>query len=222
MQLGGILRMHGSCSMMRNEFRAKPPWRATFYDATCCRVMTIVVCNMQSEDSTSQVIVWKNLNTVMACHDVPNRTLKGSWRIAPQQIGTWFTSYMVVQMHLCLWRTRREHASSIGPNPSRSILRPAFGVTSKTNINSSTSNTKNATTIIEAETCYLVIRPWWLSSSATSEDGFSRLDLWLAFWYFWYRQWVGFMHLVHSTNQIPTTSLFSFFSFSLHIQNVLY
>jgi hypothetical protein len=32
--------------------------------------------------------------------------------------------------------------------------------------------------------------------AATSEEGLSRLELWLAFWHFCYRQWGGFMQLV--------------------------
>jgi hypothetical protein len=55
---------------------------------------------------------------------------------------------------------------------------------------------KNAASSLEAETLYLAIRAWWLSSGATTEAGLSRLDLWLAFWHFRYRQWGGFMQLV--------------------------
>jgi hypothetical protein len=55
---------------------------------------------------------------------------------------------------------------------------------------------KNAASTSESETRYLAIRAWWLSSGATSEEGLSRLELWLAFWHFHYRQWGGFMQLV--------------------------
>ena len=55
---------------------------------------------------------------------------------------------------------------------------------------------KNATSTSELDTRYLAIRAWWLSSRATSEEGLSRLELWLAFWHFRYRQWGGFMQLV--------------------------
>jgi hypothetical protein len=56
----------------------------------------------------------------------------------------------------------------------------------------------NAASASESETRYLAIRAWWLSSGATSEEGLSRLELWLAFWHFHYRQWGGFMQLVSS------------------------
>jgi hypothetical protein len=55
---------------------------------------------------------------------------------------------------------------------------------------------KNAASASESETRYLAIRARWLSSRATSEEGLSRLELWLAFWHFRYCQWGGFMQLV--------------------------
>ena len=55
---------------------------------------------------------------------------------------------------------------------------------------------KNAKSLEEAEERYLAIRSWWLSSGATTDEGVVRLDLWLAFWHFRYRQWGGFMDLV--------------------------
>jgi hypothetical protein len=41
------------------------------YESVHCRVMTIVVCNMQSEDATAQSVLWKNLNDVMAKYGIP-------------------------------------------------------------------------------------------------------------------------------------------------------
>jgi hypothetical protein len=57
----------------------------------------------------------------------------------------------------------------------------------------------------EAETKYLAIRAWWLSSGAASEQGLPRLELWLAFWHFRYRQWGGFMDLV---SQLSSSTYF--------------
>ena len=47
------------------------------YDPTYCRVMTIAVCNMYSEDAVAQSVFWKNLNVVVAKHDVPKPKFKG-------------------------------------------------------------------------------------------------------------------------------------------------
>ena len=40
------------------------------HDSTYCRVMTIAVCDMQSEDVATQSVVWKNLKAHMAQHGV--------------------------------------------------------------------------------------------------------------------------------------------------------
>jgi hypothetical protein len=47
------------------------------YDSTYCRVMTIAVCDMQSEDATAQSVLWKNLNVVLARHGIPEPKFKG-------------------------------------------------------------------------------------------------------------------------------------------------
>jgi hypothetical protein len=39
--------------------------------------MTIAVCDMQSEDAAAQMVLWKNLNDVMARHSVPEPKFKG-------------------------------------------------------------------------------------------------------------------------------------------------
>jgi hypothetical protein len=52
----------------------------------------------------------------------------------------------------------------------------------------------------EAESRYLAIRAWWLSLGAASEDAIRDLKLWLAFWYFRYRKWGGFMQMVSSSS----------------------
>jgi hypothetical protein len=47
------------------------------YDSAYCRVMTIAVCGMQSEDAAAQMVLWKNLNDVMARHGIPEPKFKG-------------------------------------------------------------------------------------------------------------------------------------------------
>ena len=43
---------------------------------------------------------------------------------------------------------------------------------------------KNVKSMAEAETKFLAIRAWWMSSGAATEQALSRLELWLAFWHF--------------------------------------
>ena len=40
---------------------------------------------------------------------------------------------------------------------------------------------KNAKSMEEAETKYLAIRAWWMSSGAATQQALPRLELWLAF-----------------------------------------
>jgi hypothetical protein len=47
------------------------------YDSTYCRVMTIAICDMQSEDVAALSVVWKNLNALMAQHGVDKVNFKG-------------------------------------------------------------------------------------------------------------------------------------------------
>jgi hypothetical protein len=46
------------------------------YGSAYCQVMTITVCDMQSEDAAAQMVLWKNLNDVMARHGVPEPKFK--------------------------------------------------------------------------------------------------------------------------------------------------
>jgi hypothetical protein len=59
---------------------------------------------------------------------------------------------------------------------------------------------KDSKTMDEAESRYLAIRAWWLSSGAASEDAIRDLNLWLAFWHFRYRQWGGCMQMVRPSS----------------------
>ena len=59
---------------------------------------------------------------------------------------------------------------------------------------------KDAKTIDEAETNYHVIRSWWLSSGAATEEGILGLSEWLEFGHFRYRQWNGHMILVNASS----------------------
>jgi hypothetical protein len=37
----------------------------------------IAVCDMQSKDATDQIVLWKNLNDIMARHGSPETKFKG-------------------------------------------------------------------------------------------------------------------------------------------------
>ena len=50
---------------------------AHVYDSTYCKVMTIVVCDMQSEDVKAQVVFWSNVNAVAAKMGISEVNFKG-------------------------------------------------------------------------------------------------------------------------------------------------
>ncbi len=166
------------------------------YDATYCRVMTIAVCDMQSEDSAAQTVVWNNLNAVMARHDIPNPNFKGfmadsaqaNWNSIRVVYGSGDASVPIENKE----RTCLFHWTQSLEKHTKAHIRPDL----QDQHRMLCKQYKNARTLAEAESRYLAIRAWWLSEGTTSEDGLSRLELWLAFWHFRYRQWGGFMQLV--------------------------
>jgi hypothetical protein len=166
------------------------------YPATYCHVMTIAVCDMQSEDSAAQTVVWNNLNAVMARHDIPNPNFKGfmadsaqaNWNSIRVVYGSGDASVpMENKERTCLF-----HWTQSLEKHTKAHIRPDLQGQHRMLC----KQYKNARTLAEAESRYLAIRAWWLSEGTTSEDGLSRLELWLAFWHFRYRQWGGFMQLV--------------------------
>jgi hypothetical protein len=47
------------------------------YDSTYYYIMTITICDMQSEDAAVQSVLWKNLNVVLMRHGVLEPKFKG-------------------------------------------------------------------------------------------------------------------------------------------------
>jgi hypothetical protein len=157
------------------------------YDSTYCRVMTIVVCNMQSEDAAAQSVLWKNLNVVIAKHGVPNPKFKGFMADSAQ--ANWNAVRVIYgsddaaipmkdqeRTYLFHWtQSLEKHAKA----DIRADLQDQHRLLCK--------QYKNTTSAADSETRYLAIRAWWLSSGTTTTQSLSRLELWLAFWHFRYR-----------------------------------
>ena len=68
---------------------------------------------------------------------------------------------------------------------------------------------KNATSPKDSEMQYLAIKAWWLLSGAYSGEGLKRLELWLAFWHFRYRQWSGVTEIVSPLHPLSNYLLVS-------------
>jgi hypothetical protein len=148
------------------------------------------VCEMQLRDVATQSVLWKNLNDVMAKHGVLEPKFKGfmadsaqaNWNAVKVIYGTRDpTIPMKNRERTCFfhWTQSLEKRISV--------------LTFKDQHQQLYRQYKFAASPFKSETCYLTIRAWWLSSEATTKQGLSRLELWLAFWYFHYRQWGGFI-----------------------------
>ena len=172
------------------------------YDSTYCRVMTIACCDMQSEDNTAQQVMWKNLNAVMARNSVPNVQFKGFMADSAQ--ANWNAVRIVYG-----------NGNKEDPMPNRTRTcyfhwTQSLEKHTKTYILSCFQDKhwtlckqyKDARSMAEADTRYFAIRAWWTSSGAATVDGYSHLQLWLAFWHFRYRQWGGFMVLVSARTNV--------------------
>ena len=147
------------------------------YDSAYCQVMTIAVCDMQSEDVAAQMVLWKNLNVVMARHGVPSLKFKGfmansvqaNWNAVRVIYGS--SDAMVPmkdQERTCLFHW----AQSLEKHTKADIR-----VDLQHEYRQLCKQYKNAAIASKSEIRYLAIQAWWLSSVASSKEGLSQLEL---------------------------------------------
>jgi hypothetical protein len=170
------------------------------YDPCYCRVMTIAVCDMQSEDCIAQINFWKNLNVVMGKHGIALPYFKGfmadcaqaNWNAVRVIYGSGDPSEpMLNRERTCLF-----HWSQSMEKHTKADIRADL----QDQHRKLCKQYKNAESLSESEVRFHAIRTWWHSSGATTEEGLRRLQLWLAFWHFRYRQWGRFMDTVRFYN----------------------
>ena len=186
------------------------------YDSQYCKVLTIACCDMQSKDGTTQIYFWENLNVVMVENDVSKVNFKrfmtdnaqANWNAVRMIYGDGDpTLPMVVRERTCLF-----HWYASLDNVIQKYIKPSLQFQHK----QICKDYKDAKTMDDAETKYHVIRSWWLSSGAASEEGILGLSEWLGFWHFRYRQWGGHMLFV-STYQISFFNVIHFSSTVIYI-----
>lgn len=196
MQPGGDLQ---DCWVMFDHVKRVSSWTTMachVYDSKYCKVMTIALCDMQSEDAEAQELFWLHLNEVMRKNGLETTNFKGfmadsagaNWHAVRKVYGNGDPNKcMENRERTCLfhWTKCLQRATS------KNIL-PGF----QDQHIAMCKVWKDAKSQEEAEAQYNVIRGWWLSSGATTEDGRRSLNDWMAFWHFRYRQWGGSMQLV--------------------------
>ena len=180
------------------------------YDSRYCKVLTVAICDMQSEDHIAQILFWENLNKVMANNGVPNVNFKGFMADSAQ------ANWMAV---------RRVYGSGDPKVPMEDRERSCFFhwmanldkyTTKHIKLSLQVQHKKicleyrDAKTMPEAEVKYHAIRAWWLSAGAATEDDLIALSEWLGFWHYRYRQWGGKMILVSPMSPLLMDLYFAF------------
>jgi hypothetical protein len=140
------------------------------YDAAYCKVMTIAVCDMQSEDTMAQCIMWRELNDLMAKNGIENTNFKGFMADSAQ--ANWNAIRIVygngdpkVPMEN-RERTCLLHWTTSLKRHTQKFIKPDM----QDQHNRFCKQYKDSKTMDGAESRYLAIRARWLSSGATSKD----------------------------------------------------
>jgi hypothetical protein len=187
------------CFVMFDHVKRVKSWTTLachVYDSKYCKVMTIAVCDMQTEGTEGQMIFWNCLNNVMKDNGVPNPDFKGFMCDSAQAnfnaVRTVYGSGdpkvpMVDRERTCLFHW----ATSMHKHTEKHIAKAFQAQHIRL-----CRQYKDATTMAEADQMYLQLKAWWYSSGAADEDSIRELEDWLAFWHFRYRQWGGFMETV--------------------------
>jgi hypothetical protein len=102
--------------------------------------MTIAVCNMQSQGTIVQCIMWKKLNKFMKKNGVGKPNFKASWRIVRRPTGMLSKLSMAIMTQRSPWRTKSSLASYIGLHCRNNTYGSTSSLTCKSNIVASASN----------------------------------------------------------------------------------
>ncbi len=138
------------------------------YDSFYYKVMTIVICDMQSEDMEIQCVMWWNLNKVMANNGVPNLNFK---RFMANNIHA---SQNVVQIiygnkDVSESMVDREQTCFFHWNQSMDKHKIVDEARVMKKIKTLCYEYKNAIFLEEADVRCVIIQCWWYSSGVVDE-----------------------------------------------------
>jgi hypothetical protein len=164
MQPGGDLE---DAWIMFDHFKRVKYWTTLachIYDSAYRRVMTITIYDMQLKDADAQMVLWKNLNDVMARHGIPEPKFKGfmvdsaqaNWNAIRVIYGSGDTTIsMKDQERTCFF-----HWAQSLEKHTKADIRANLQYQHR----QLCRQYKNAALASESK-----IRSWWLSSGATTE-----------------------------------------------------
>jgi hypothetical protein len=159
------------------------------YDPDYCSVMTIVVCDMQSERADAQERVWLSLLAVTEKHGMSNVNFKGfmcdsaqaNFNVVRVVFGSEDpTVPMENREKMCLfhWKMALEHHTKqlIRADLQDEHIRLC-------------QEYRKSPSIADANAAMASIKAWWFLSGAVIEAGLKELNSWIDFWHVRYEQW---------------------------------
>jgi len=159
------------------------------YDLLYCKGLTIVVCDMQFEDTETQQLMWTKLNQTMLKYMFPKSNFQGfmvdnaqaNWNVViiVYGLGDPFIR-MVDKEHICLF-----HWIQSFDKHTKQLIRPKLQDEHKVLCH----EYKNATSFGDVDNHYVLICSWWLSFGVAFEASVHKLSNWLNFWHFRVKQW---------------------------------
>ena len=159
-------------------------------------MMTVAVCDMQSEDCEAQCVMWRCLNEVMARHGLLIVNFKGfmansagaNWNAVCKIYGSGDPqTKMPDRERTCLlhWTTSMNRHTD---NHIKKEFQEQHRLLCK--------QYKDSKMSADGEVRYLAIRAWWQSCGALDDAALKQLDQWLAFSHYQYQQWGVSMQMV--------------------------
>jgi hypothetical protein len=189
MQLGGDLENEW---VMFDHVKRVKDWTTLgvhVYDPEYRKVMTIAVCDMQSEKSDAQERVWLSMLTVLEKHGIININFKGFMCDSAQAnfnaVRVIFESGdptvpMANKERTCLfhWKMALERHTKqlIRPDLQAEHIRLC-------------QEYRSCQSLDDANAALASIKAWWFSSGVVSEAGLKELTNWVDFWHFRFDQW---------------------------------
>jgi len=86
------------------------------YELIYYKVMMIAVCDMQSEDTEVQCMLWRKLNTIVEKKRMGTPMFKGFMADSAQANGMLFRLFMGLEILWSRWLTKSKYFYSIGLN----------------------------------------------------------------------------------------------------------
>jgi hypothetical protein len=159
------------------------------YDPEYCKVMTIAICDMQSESSDAQTQVWLSMLNILDKNGMSNVNFKGFMCDSAQ---TNFNAVRILfgsgdptvpienkektcQFH---WRMSLERHT-------KQLIRLDLQAEHMRLC----QEYRKCQSLSDADAAMASIKAWWFSSRAVSESGLKELHDWINFWHFRYNQW---------------------------------